>query len=533
MTRRGFLGKGVRVAGAALIAPALPGLWSGLAGCGDAGGGGLADPRPGVDFPAYATTPFTLGVASGDPTADGFVLWTRLALDPLATETPGGLTADDVPVYWEVAEDDTFAHLVARGVATAEARYAHSVHVTVGGLDPDRWYAYRLEVGAHASAVGRARTLPPAGAHAERFVLAATSCQKWSDGYYASHRHLAAESDLDLVVFLGDYIYEYGDADDDVRHNGTPSPHTLTEYRLRYAQYKADADLQAAHQRCPWVVIWDDHEVEDGYAGGTTAAANAPLYARRVAAYQAYWEHMPLRGGPPVDGALQIYRDLVVGDLAQLFLLDTRQFRSPLPCGQLGSHCDELDTTDILGPPQEAWLVAGLGSATARWKVLGNQVVFTPLPIVPFEGSEALFNYDQWDGYPRSREAVLDAIRAHDVDNVLIVTGDVDSLGLGRVHDVGDDVTTPVLATEIVAPSVTSDASSVAAFEDRITAIPWVDAFSVTVHGYARLTLSHTDARVAFMVLADHTDPDSAQVVHSRWVIADGVGGAQPDSTRG
>ena len=524
MTRRGFLGRGVRVAGAALIAPALPGLWSGLSGCGDDGGGGLADPRPGVDFPAYATTPFTLGVASGDPTADGFVLWTRLALDPLATDTPGGLPADDVPVYWEVAEDDGFERLVARGIATAEARFAHSVHVDVAGLDPDRWYAYRFAVGDHIAAAGRARTLPRAGAATDRFVMAVTSCQKWSDGYYASHRHMAAEADLDLVVFIGDYIYEYGDADGDLRHNGTPSPRTLDEYRLRYAQYKADADLRAAHQRCPWVVIWDDHEVENGYSGGTSAADDPTLFARRVAAYQAYWENLPLRGGPPVDGVLRIYRDLVVGDLAQLFLLDTRQYRTPPPCGQLGSDCD-LDDADILGPEQEAWLVAGLGSATARWKVLGNQVVFAPMPLVAFDGAEALYNYDQWDGYPRSRQAVLDAIRDHDVDNFLIVTGDVHSLGMGRVHDVGDDVTTPILATEIVAPSVTSDASRVAAFEDRITAIPWVDAFSVTVHGYARLALSPSEARVDFMVLADHTDPDSAQLVHSSWAIADGVGG--------
>lgn len=528
LTRRSFLGHGAKVAGAALLAPALPGLLSGVAGCGDDGGGELPDPRPDHTFPAYATTPFTLGVASGDPAADGFVLWTRLALDPLATDTPGGMSADDVPVYWEVAEDEAFEKLVARGVETAQAGYAHSVHVTVEGLRADRWFFYRFEVGAHRSAVGRARTLPKAGASTDHFVLAVTSCQRYEHGYFASHRYLAAEADVDLVLFLGDYIYEYPDSDEErnLRHDLTPSPRTLDEYRLRHAFYKTDPDLQAGHLRCPWVTIWDDHEVENGYAGSVTAAENPTSFARRVAAYQAYWEHLPLRGAPPVEGVFQLYRDLVIGDLAQVFMLDTRQYRTVSPCGQIGSECPANVDSDILGPAQEAWLTGGLASSTARWKVLGNQVVFAEMPLVAFDGAAPLYNYDQWDGYPSSREAVLNAIRDHDVDNFLIVSGDVHSLGMGRVHDTADDVTTPILATEIVAPSVNSDASRVAPFEERILAVPWVDAFSVTVHGYARLTLSHAEARVDFMVVTDLGDPDAEQSVHSSWVIADGVGGA-------
>jgi len=522
LTRRELLGRGVRVAGAALLAP---GLFSGLAACGDDGGGDLPDPRPGVDFPEYATSPFTLGVASGDPAADGFVLWTRLALDALAADGGGGMAADDVPVYWEVAEDEGFERLVARGIATAEARYAHSVHVVVAGLDSDRWYFYRFEVGAHQSDPGRARSLPEAGAATERFVVAVTSCQRWDHGYFASHRHLAAEAEVDAVLFLGDYIYEYADSDEDIRHNETPAPKTLGEYRLRYAQYKQDADLRAAHRRCPWVLIWDDHEVVNNFVGGSVTPDRPEQFARRVAAYQAFWENLPLRCAPPVDGAMQLYRDLVVGDLAQLFMLDTRQYRSEPPCGQAGTDCDELVDADLLGAEQEAWLTGGLGGATARWKILGNQVVFAPLPLVAFEGAPAIYNFDQWDGYPSSRQAVLDAVRAHQVDNVLIVTGDVHSLGMGRVHDVHDDVTSPVLATEIVAPSVSADASEIAEFEDRVTSIPWVDTFSVTVHGYARLTLTHADARVDFIVVTDHTDPDADQLVHSSWRIEDGGDG--------
>lgn len=526
VSRRHFL---TRAAQAALAVPAVPALLAALpaSGC-DADGGGrdLRDPRPDVTFPAYAASPFTLGVASGAPVADGFVLWTRVALDPLATDAVGGMTGDDVPVYWEVADDAGFERLVARGIATAEARWAHSVHVEVDGLDPDRWYFYRFEIGAHASAVGRARTLPRASASPERFVMAVTSCQEWRDGYYASHRHLAHEQDLDLVVFLGDYIYEYGFREEAVRDNLHDAPRTLDEYRLRYAQYKGDADLQAAHARCPWALTWDDHEVQNNYAGAVSEDGEDDFLDRRAAAYQAYWEHLPLRGGPPEGPDLRVYGDLVVGDLAHLFLLDLRQHRDEQPCGGLGAPCDELADADLLGPEQEAWLTSGLAAATARWKVLGNPVVFAPLPVRVFPESAPLYSFDQWDGYPRSRDAVLDTIRAHAIDNVVIVTGDVHSLGVGRVHDGGEDASTPVLATEIVAPSTTSDASYLAQFEHIVLGIPWVDEFSVTDHGYARVAFTRAEARVDFMVVDDHTDPDSAQRVHSSWAIADGVAGA-------
>lgn len=525
ISRRRFL---ARAAGAALAAPAVPGLLAAVAGCdSDAGAPDLRDPRPDVTFPAYATSPFTLGVASGAPAADGFVLWTRVALEPLATDAVGGMGGDEVPVYWEIATDAGFERLVARGIATAEARWAHSVHVEVEGLDPDRWYFYRFEIGAHVSAVGRARTLPRASASPERFVVAVSSCQEWRDGYYASHRHLASEDDLDLVLFLGDYIYEYGRGGEGVvRDNLHDAPKTLDAYRLRYAQYKGDADLQAAHARCPWALTWDDHEVQNNYAGDVSEDGEEDFLARRAAAYQAFWEHLPLRGGPPDGPDLRVYHDLVVGDLAHVFMLDLRQHRDELPCGGLGAPCDELDDADLLGPEQEAWLTSGLATASARWKVLGNPVVFAPLPVRVFPESAPLYNFDQWDGYPRSREAVLDAIRDHGVDNVVIVTGDVHSLGVGRVHDDGEDVTTPILATEIVAPSTTSDASYLAQFENIVLDIPWVDDFSVTVHGYARVAFTRAEARVDFMVLDDHTDPDSAQRVHSSWRIADGVAGA-------
>jgi alkaline phosphatase D len=212
--------------------------------------------------PRFFADPFTLGIASGDPVADGIVLWTRLAPDPLQG---GGMPPSNVDVRWEVATDESMRRIVKRGSAVASPGFAHAVHAEVNGLESDRWYWYRFDVGGAASPIGRARTLPKRDAVKERLRFAFASCQHYEQGYYAAHRHLAQEP-VDFVAFLGDYIYESTSANQ-VRSHGSGEPISLADYRTRYALYKTDADLQAAHAACPWIVTFDDHEVDNNYVG--------------------------------------------------------------------------------------------------------------------------------------------------------------------------------------------------------------------------------------------------------------------------
>ncbi|HEX3157585.1 MAG TPA: alkaline phosphatase D family protein, partial [Gemmatimonadaceae bacterium] len=320
--------------------------------------------------------PFTLGVASGDPTPDGVVLWTRLAPDPLRG---GGMPPRRVPVRWEIAADEGFARIVQRGEALALPELAHSVHVEVRGLASDRVYWYRFITGGAASPVGRTRTAPAAGARLDRFALAFASCQSYQSGYYTAHRHLANE-DVNLVVFLGDYIYEGGIDQGGVRRHTGPEIMSLGDYRDRYALYKTDPDLQAAHAAFPWTVTTDDHEVDNNYAGEISERYDAPqlFLQRRAAAYQAYYEHMPLRrSSMPKGPDLPLYRRLGFGDLLELNVLDTRQYRTDQPCGDsVTPHCAESLSPDatILGAAQERWLLDGLGASAARWNLLGNQL---------------------------------------------------------------------------------------------------------------------------------------------------------------
>ncbi len=309
MNRRQWL----RLATAAAAASGLP-----LVGC--------------VSRPVLAGDPFALGVASGSPRADGVVLWTRLAP---ASLPDGGTSRDPIAVGWEVTEDEALRKPVRRGQATALPEFGYSVHVEVEGLDPDRWYHYRFTVGDAASAVGRTRTLPAPGSTVTRLRLGQASCQRWEFGYYAAYRHMLAE-DLDFVLFLGDYIYEYPAPARVVRTHGLSYALTLADYRARYELYKSDRDLQRMHEACPWLVVWDDHEVQNDYAGEQGEDLSAGFPQRRAAAYQAYYEHMPLRAGTlaraMAGSEMRIHDRVVLGDLAAIHLLDDRQYRAPQAC---------------------------------------------------------------------------------------------------------------------------------------------------------------------------------------------------------
>ncbi|MEU6207908.1 alkaline phosphatase D family protein [Micromonospora musae] len=410
LPRRHFLALGGVAAGAAIFAA-------------DPASATSAASNDRITLPGYA---FTLGVASGDPTPDGVVLWTRLAPDPLAVDGLGGMPHRAVNVRWEVAEDERFRHVVRRGVHRATPDWAHSVHAEVHGLRPDRVYWYRFRVADQVSPVGRTRTAPRPGAALQSLTFAYASCQAYTDGYFTAYEHLARE-DLDLVVHLGDYIYEGGGAGTIGRaHLPATETFSLTDYRIRYAQYKLDPALQAAHAAAPWVVAPDDHDVENNWAGDHSQPDTEPdqdpavFRLRRAAAYQAYYENLPLRAASmPRGPEMQVYRRLRFGDLLQLDVLDTRRFRDQ----QLTDQSLRWDPKrQMLGAKQEAWLLAGLGTSTARWNVLGNQIF--AMEADHTDGEPETFGMDTWDGYAAARQRLFDGVARRHVENFIIITGD-------------------------------------------------------------------------------------------------------------
>jgi alkaline phosphatase D len=416
--------------------------------------------------PRLADDPFALGVASGDPTATGAVIWTRLAPRPLEPE--GGMDGQRTVVSWEVAEDEQFARVVRRGRATAAFELSYSVHADVDGLAPDRWYFYRFSVGGATGAtspVGRLRTAPAAGALTP-LRLAVASCQHYEQGHFTAFGHMARE-ELDLVVHLGDYIYEYGAIPGRVRTHVGLEIRTLDDYRRRYAQYKSDALLRGAHARCPWVVTWDDHEVDNNYAAGVGEndfESEEQVRARRAAAYQAWWEHQPVRVPRARSWAdLTVYRTVRWGGLARLAMLDTRQYRSDQACGD-GVHtlpCGGRDdpARTMLGAAQERWLADGLARDPARWEVLGQQVM-----VGPFDqdaGSAERFDMDQWGGYPAARARLLRTIAERAAGRTVVLTGDIHSNWVNELRPAGAPPdargrdATPV-AAEFVGTSISS-----------------------------------------------------------------------------
>jgi alkaline phosphatase D len=402
--------------------------------------------------------PFTLGVASGEPLPDGVILWTRLAPDPLHPTRPGGMPNQVMPVKWQIAEDEAFARVVQSGTANAQPDWAHSVHVRVTGLHPATEYFYRFTVDSggtsHTSPVGRTLTAPaPTSTAAVRFGF--VSCQRYEHGHFTALRHLADERP-DVIVHLGDYIYEYGKP-------AKPGPgryvrpleseaecRTLGAYRNRYARYRMDPDLQAAHAAAPWVTIPDDHEVRDNYQGMLPGDGSSPVafLKRRTAAFKAYYEHLPLRTRP-VGANLQVYRWRPYGRVVDFLLVDGRQHR---------------EGRDMLGQTQEQWLLTRLKGATARWKVIAQAVFFAQRRF-PLEPPST----DAWDGFPDSRARVL----ADAPDGLVVLSGDVHNSWACDLRADWTDAGSRALGVEFVGSSVTSlpsaiDASATLALNSHI-----------------------------------------------------------------
>lgn len=482
---------------------------------------------------AADTERFGLGVASGQPQAHSVVLWTLL--------TGAGLP-ERVEVLWEVADDEAFTRVLARGRETAVAADHYSVHAEPQGLASERWFHYRFTALGQRSAVGRSRTAPAAGAAVVRLDFAIASCQRYDVGHYAAWQHAAAEG-LDLLLFLGDYIYEYGPAPgaNAVRPLRGGRTRTLAEYRARYAQHKSDPALQAAHAAQPWLLVWDDHEVENDYAGLQGEFLQTDFAAQRAAAYQAYWEHLPLpKAARPVDGAMRMHGRLDWGRLARIHLLDDRQLRDVQVCpkpGRGGSNtvrladCPALldPQRSLLGAAQERWLAEGW-SLQQPWNLLAQQTLMARFnwedPAASGGGS---YWTDGWDGYPAARARLLQTVADRQVPGVVVLGGDIHANYVADLRLDFDDERAAPLASEFCGTSITS----LGLAQERIDAArrlnPHIHHARADRRGYIRLQVTPQTVQASLRSLANARDPASRIDTEARFAVE----AARPGVQRG
>jgi alkaline phosphatase D len=490
---------------------------------------------------ARSSDPFTLGVAAGEPTPDGFVLWTRLAVEPLAADGRGGMR-EPVPVGWEVARDPDMRDVVRRGEVEANGRSAHCLHVEVRDLEPNRAYWYRFTSRGEQSAVGRARTTPAPGDRLERLRFAFASCSNWQLGYFSAYRHMAEEAP-DLVIFLGDYIYEYtlspASQGRIVRPHDGPTATDLAGYRNRYALYRTDPDLQALHAAAPCLMTWDDHEVENDYANQwsqDTRVDLAAFLARRAAAYQAYYEHMPLRPRPNAEPhSFRLYGRTAFGNLVTFSLLDGRQYRSKQPCEvppsrrghvaplSCSEHLDARRT--LLGAAQEEWLFEGFKRAETSWNVLAQGQLMAELRQKSFAG-EVGFWTDGWDAYPAARQRLFEALGASRLANPVVIGGDIHSFWANDLKADFKDPRSPTLATEFVGTSITSDPPPHGLIAGLLPENPHVRYFESRHRGYVLVDLNRERMLVTFRAISDRRDPKATLTTLKQFAVVNGAAGA-------
>ncbi|MBB3052714.1 alkaline phosphatase D [Prauserella isguenensis] len=495
-----------------------------------------------------AEQPFRHGVASGDPLPDSVLLWTRLT--PSADATPGSGRGGESIVGWEVAHDADFRRVAARGRVRTGPQRDHTVKADVTALDPDTWYYYRFSWRGSTSPVGRTRTAPAVGSEVARLRFGVVSCSNWQAGHFAAYRHLAERGDLDLVIHLGDYLYEYGAESGAVRPHDPPvEMTTLEHYRRRHAQYKTDPALQALHAAAPFAVTWDDHEsANNAWAGGAenhTEPDEGTWVERRAKSQQAYAEWMPVRYEP----GGKLYRRLTFGSLAELSMLDLRSYRSEQVAHPFdgGVHDDERTIT---GKEQLDWLTSGLTTATSQWKLVGNSVMISPVQfpstlntreleaiadvVGPIEGVP--YNVDQWDGYTSDRAAVLRSLRDHGVSGAVFLTGDIHSGWATELP--ADPLTYPLsgdsVATELVCTSVTSDniddylnlpPRTLSLVVEAVIKLanPHVKYLDFDSHGFSVLEVTPAHVRMDWFRLADRADPASAAEVTASYRVPAGT----------
>ncbi len=532
--RRSFLQSSFR--SAALASAASSSLWL---------------PRSARSQTLIRSNPFTLGIASGSPTRDGIVLWTRLA--PSGFLGSDSLGSEAITVRWDIAHDEAFTRVVQSGQAQALGALAHAVHVEVAGLEGGRGYFYRFKVGDYTSATGRTRTLPAPDAPAGKFRIAYASCQRWEHGYYSAYRHMLADQP-DLVLFLGDYIYEYPRAANAVRMPNTTSNAgwtlTLDDYRSRYALHKSDADLQAMHAACPWAFTWDDHEVQNDYAGLTAGDAGPAVQdfaARRAAAYQAFYEHTPLRASvltraiaglsakPAAE--MRLYSEMRLGALGSLYLLDARQYKDAPVCtkdGAAGSstvnpaQCTAWNdpARTMLGSAQESWLAQTLqhNANAPGWQIIGQSSLFGPRDFRASGAGQSMWN-DGWDGYSAARTRLTNALQKAQTKNAVFFGGDVHENWVGHVKADFSKPDSESIATEFCGTSITSRHSASSSNEkvsERIARNPHFIFADVEKRGYGLADFSSQKLQVSLRTVSDVASKSATVQTLAQFAVASG-----------
>jgi alkaline phosphatase D len=479
----------------------------------------------------FDSDPFSLGVASGDPSYDCVVIWTRLAPKPLEG---GGMPSEIVDAQWEVAEDDAMKNVVRWGSATATPQLAHSVHVEVDGLKPDRWYWYRFACGDATSPIGRTRTMPLPTTSPEQVRFAFASCQHYEQGLYTAYEHMARD-ELDFVIHLGDYIYEGAPKDKLVRKHVGRRLATLEDYRTRHSQYRSDPLLAGMHARCPWIVTWDDHDVENNYAADRSERKGvdpADFLEQRAGAYQAYYEMFPLRQRSlPRGPDMQLYRNVSFGRLANFQVLDVRQYRSPLPNGGKASDLNDQALNrenTMLGAKQAAWLKSGLLQSTARWNVIAQQLMMGMVDVAG--GDERRYSMDQWPGYAHERMKLVDFMAERRIPNPVVLTGDIHSNWANelRVDDRKPEM--PIVGSEFVGTSICSggNGSKTVKDLDRLQGENPCVKFHNRERGYVRCIVSAKTWRSDYQVVDDVEKPGGSLATRASLVVEAGQAGIKP-----
>lgn len=481
--------------------------------------------------------PFTLGIASGDPWPDGFVIWTRLALRPL--DEHGGMPAARIPVRWEVAEDEGFTRVVRRGEAMAKPELGHSVHVEVAGLKPHRPYFYRFATaGSAISRVGTVRTAPERHVLAQRLRIGVAGCQHYEQGFYDAWSHLAQEPDLDLIFHYGDYIYENGRTAlgpragkwTAVRQHVGDEIYSLDDYRRRYAQYKTDPALQAAHAACAFACSIDDHEVDDNFAGDIDRNGSSPeVFAlRRMGAMQAWYENMPVRRAQfPMMGRATTYRRLDFGRLLRTHILDTRSYRSDQVCddGKRQPCARTLHMApNMLGHAQEAWLDEGLTPVEGQsptWNLLAQQVIVMPVDYRTVGSAGGKYNMDSWDGYRPARARLIETIQRHALTNVIIATGDAHSHMIGSVpgNDEAPDGRKVAVEFQVASISSGGNGAGAAGAENLLRHNPHIDLYTDS-RGYQLFDITPEEWRTEVKVMDGVEQPGGHISTLQKYVVA-------------
>ncbi|MGH8178079.1 MAG: alkaline phosphatase D family protein [Steroidobacter sp.] len=482
-----------------------------------------------ADALRFRADPFTLGVASGYPAPDTVVLWTRIA--PAPFEPGGGIPNDAViPVTWEVASDERMQKILRSGVDYSTAQWAHSIHAEPAGLEPGRDYWYRFTAGGKQSPIGRTRTAPrfdDANAHLR---IAVASCQQYEHGYFNAYRHML-DDELDVIMHVGDYIYEASWGQNRIRSHNAPEVFTLDDYRARYALYRGERELQAAHAACPWLVTWDDHEVENDYAGAVSEEDDAREWflARRAAAYQAYYEHMPLpRRAIPFGAEMGLFSQRSFGQLANVFMMDTRQYRAPLACTDPGRRtsrsvsCAELSdpARSKLGAAQEGWLASRMAASRARWNLFASGTVMAYVDERPGPG-EVFWN-DGWNGYPAARARLMETIAQSKVANPIILSGDIHSFLAAHHHRIPNDRDSPMVATEFVATSISAQGLAQRSLDERRANNPNLLFANSERRGYLRLDVTRERLQADMIAVESVTNRDAGRFVQASFVVEDG-----------